>query len=109
MRRAHMGNEQPYKPTAQMLEAENQHMEDQLSSKVKALKSMTIDIGTEVREQNKFLTEMDDDFNKSSGLLQSTMGRLKDIASKGGPRLWWYMFLFILFVLFICWVIVRFR
>ncbi|XP_011451070.1 BET1 homolog [Crassostrea angulata] len=110
MRRAHAGNEGGYyQPTAQMLESENDRMEQELSGKVKALKSLSIDIGNEVREQNKFLGEMDEDYDKSGNLLLATMGRLKAITKSGGPKLWCYMLLFCLFVFFLIWVIVRFR
>ncbi|XP_062606444.1 BET1 homolog [Saccostrea cucullata] len=110
MRRAHANNEGGYyQPTAQMLESENDRQEQELSSKVSALKSLTIDIGNEVREHNKFLKEMDEDYDKSGNLLQFSMGRLKAITKAGGPKLWCYMFTFCLFVFFLIWVIVRFR
>ncbi|KAJ8298899.1 hypothetical protein KUTeg_022959 [Tegillarca granosa] len=110
MRRSHMSNGVPqYQPTAQMLEEENQRLEDELSGKVKALKSLSIDIGDEVREHNKLLGEMDNQFDSSGGLLQSSMNRLLAISKSGGHKFIFYMLLFALFVFFMCWVIVRFR
>ncbi|KAK6191546.1 BET1 homolog [Patella vulgata] len=111
MRRANAGNEQTYgyTPTSQMLEDESQQLEDQLSSKVSALRTLTIDIGTEVRSQNKMLNDMDNDFDKSGGLLASSMNRLKAIAKSGGHRFIFYLLLFALFVFGVCWMIVKFR
>ncbi|KAL3842130.1 hypothetical protein ACJMK2_020178 [Sinanodonta woodiana] len=110
MRRSHLGSEQGgYQYTNQLLEEENERLEESLTGKVKALKSMTIDIGHEVREQNKMLGEMDTDFESTGGILQSTMGRLKAITRAGGYKLMWYMILFALFVFFVCWMIIRFR
>ncbi|BFZ05181.1 hypothetical protein BsWGS_08220 [Bradybaena similaris] len=112
MRRSYMANgsnNYQYQDTSQMLEDENQRMEEELKGKVKALKTLSIDIGEEVREQNKFLRHMDDDFDSSSGLLSKTMGRLKSITSAGHWKIWVYIALFALFVFFMCWVIIKFR
>ena len=92
-----------------MVEDGNRHLEDQLKENVKTLKYLSINIGTEVREQNKFLKEMDEDFDKSSGLLGKTMGRLRGISKSGHWKMWVYIALFAFFVFFVCWVIVRFR
>jgi len=98
-----------YQDSNQMLEDENKRLEEEMKGKVKALKSLSIDIGTEVREQNKFLNEMDSDFDSSSGLLGKTMGRLKALTNAGHWKLWLYVAAFAFFVFFMCWVIVRFR
>lgn len=106
------GSTQPYQPypnTSQMLEEDNQQLEEELKGKVKALKSLSIDIGVEVREQNKMLGQMDDDFEGSGGLLAKTMGRLKDITKARHWKLWLYVALFAFFVFFMCWIIIRFR
>nr|KAG5693869.1 hypothetical protein BaRGS_009925 [Batillaria attramentaria] len=97
-----------YQPTAEMLEEENAQLEETLSSKVKALKSMTIDIGHEVRTQNNMLKSMDEDFDKSGNFLEATMGRLKRLTQAGHYKLWLYLLLFTFFVFFMCWLIIRF-
>ncbi|XP_055900839.1 BET1 homolog [Biomphalaria glabrata] len=111
MRRSYLANggNTSYKDTSQMLEEENEQIENELKGKVKALKSLTIDIGNEVREQNKYLQQMDDNMESSGGLLTKTMGRLKSITNAGHWKLWVYMLLFVFFVFFMCWVIIRFR
>ncbi|XP_076471676.1 BET1 homolog [Babylonia areolata] len=116
MRRSNMnqpgyGNGQhqgQYQPTADMLEEENSHLTEALRGKVQALKSMSIDIGTEVKEQNKVLNAMDEDFDKSGNFLQATMDRLKRLTRAGHYKLWIYLLLFVFFVFFMCWVIIRF-
>ncbi|KAL5006581.1 hypothetical protein ScPMuIL_015387 [Solemya velum] len=75
MRRSHIGNgyQAPQPVPSHILEDENSRLEDELSGKVGALKHLTIEIGHEVREQNKLLKDMDDDFNSTGGLLSSSM------------------------------------
>ncbi|XP_041365823.1 BET1 homolog [Gigantopelta aegis] len=109
MRRAHIGNEMGYRPQTQVVEEDNERLEEALTGKVKALKSLTIDIGTEVRAQNQLLTGMDDDFDTSGNLLQTTMGRLQKLTRAGHWKIWLYMILFCVFVFTVCWMIVRFR
>ncbi|XP_068707893.1 BET1 homolog [Montipora foliosa] len=114
MRRAHASDFQGQGNMAQrtdhnMLEEENERMVDHLSSKVQALKSLTIDIGQEVRYQNKMLGEMDTDFDAGGSLLSSTMGRLTALTKKGHHRVMLYLFLFCLFVFFVAWYIIKRR
>lgn len=104
-----MAQDVGYQPTHEMLEHENMQEEELLSKKVHALKSLTIDIGNEVRDQNKFLKGMDDDFDSSSNFLHASMQRLQGITRMGGYKQLWYLLLFCLFVFFICWIIIRSR
>ena len=46
---------------------QNSELEEELRGKVSALKSLTIDIGTEVREHNRLLKDVDDDFDSTLG------------------------------------------
>lgn len=86
---------------------ENQRLEEELRSKVGALKSLSIDIGDEVRNQNALLNDMDDDMSKVRGFLGSTMARLKGITRGGYGRMWCYMFAFTMAVFFFMYVIIR--
>lgn len=92
-----------------IVEEDNQRMEDDLKYKVQALKSLTIDIGNEVRDQNKYLNEMHDDFDKGGSLLDKTVNRLKRITTSGGHKHICYLLGFSLFVFFVIWMIVKFR
>lgn len=66
-------------------------------------------MGEEIREQNRFIAGMDDDFDKTSGFLSNSMGRLKRIAANGHARIYFYLLLFALFVFFIIYVIMKTR
>ncbi|XP_031572314.1 BET1 homolog [Actinia tenebrosa] len=112
MRRAqNFGNNMSSYPqrSDQMLEEENERLEYNLSNKVQTLKSLSIDIGHEVRTQNKLLTEMDSDFDSSGSLLSATMARLQALTKKGHHKIMCYMMVFCLFVFFVAWLIVRRR
>uniref|UniRef100_A0A8C0KF24 BET1 homolog n=2 Tax=Carnivora TaxID=33554 RepID=A0A8C0KF24_CANLU len=63
-------------------EEENERLTESLRSKVTAIKSLSIEIGHEVKHQNKLLAEMDSQFDSTTGFLGKTMGKLK-ILSRG--------------------------
>ncbi|KAK0398544.1 hypothetical protein QR680_002640 [Steinernema hermaphroditum] len=65
------------------MEEQNNQMADQLSSKVSVLKRITIAIGDDVREQNRFLNEVESDFDSSKSLLGSTMRKLTSVYRAG--------------------------
>ncbi|CAG4956148.1 unnamed protein product [Colias eurytheme] len=66
----------PRAPTEDVLEHENERMAEELSGKITSLKHMSIEIGNEVRYQDKILRGLDDDVDRSSGFLGKTMGRV---------------------------------
>ncbi|CAL1275898.1 unnamed protein product [Larinioides sclopetarius] len=88
---------------------ENEHLTDELGNKISALKSLTIDIGHEVRAQNQMLREMDDDFDSTSGFLSTTMGRVVKLAKAGHNRYILYLLLFSFFVFFVIYIILKFQ
>ena len=69
----------------------------------------SIDIGDEVRHQNKELGVMGEDFETAGGLLGSSMKRLKAMGSAGHNRWMLYMILFIVVVFFVLYYIIRWR
>ncbi|XP_028317398.1 BET1 homolog [Gouania willdenowi] len=79
-------------------EEENEHLQEGLKAKVNALKSLSIDIGTEVKYQNKVLEDMDSDFDSTGGLLGATIGRVKHLSRGSQTKLLCYMLLFCFFV-----------
>ncbi|CAJ0601647.1 unnamed protein product [Cylicocyclus nassatus] len=89
------------------LERQNDNLVDELSTKVAALKKVTISIGEDVREQNRLLNSMDDDFDSSKNLLMSTMKRLGIVSRAGGKNLICYLVLFALFVFFVIYYLAR--
>ncbi|XP_011810469.1 PREDICTED: BET1 homolog isoform X3 [Colobus angolensis palliatus] len=50
-------------------EEENERLTESLRSKVTAIKSLSIEIGHEVKTQNKLLSEMDSQFDSTTGFL----------------------------------------
>ncbi|XP_071517131.1 BET1 homolog [Panulirus ornatus] len=116
MRRAQNAHTGPYaynpygnSSDSQHLAEENEEMTSQLKDKVKALKSLTIDIGNEVKNQNTLLSDMDDDFQKSGNFLERSMKRL-GIIGKGSQNyhiLILFCFCFVVFLLL--WVALKFR
>ncbi|XP_048367575.1 BET1 homolog [Sphaerodactylus townsendi] len=90
-------------------EEENERLTESLRSKVTAIKSLSIEIGTEVKQQNKMLGEMDDDFDSTGGFLGATMGRLKNLSRGSQTKLLCYMMLFSLFVFFVIYWVIKLR
>ncbi|KAH9421125.1 BET1 homolog [Dermatophagoides pteronyssinus] len=87
---------------------ENNDLISGLRNQVSELKSLSLDIGEEIKEHNRFLKDMDNDFDSTWGTLTNSMNRLKKIASSGNHRYIWYLLLFSLFVFFVIWLIIRF-
>lgn len=113
MRRAN-GSGHYYQPLSQysdgdMVEQQNDAMTDELKSKVHMLKSLSLDIGDEVKYQDRLLRELDDDFEKSGGFLGNTMNRVLRIAKGGHNRYILYLFLFSVVVFFILYLVIKFR
>ncbi|CAG5891123.1 BET1 homolog [Menidia menidia] len=90
-------------------EEKNEHLQEGLRAKVEALKSLSIDIGTEVKYQNKMLDEMDTDFDSTGGLLGATIGRVKQLSRGSQTKLLCYMLLFCLFVFFVLYWFIKLR
>ncbi|XP_042773890.1 BET1 homolog isoform X3 [Panthera tigris] len=53
-------------------EEENERLTESLRSKVTAIKSLSIEIGHEVKHQNKLLAEMDSQFDSTTGFLDTS-------------------------------------
>jgi len=84
------------------LEGQNDEALDGLSAKVKLLKDITIGIGNEVRESTVQLSQMNDAFAETSGILSGTFRRMNNMAERQGCRwLWYIVFLVVVFWFFI--------
>lgn len=92
-----------------MLEDENQQMAEELKGKIGALKSLSIDIGNEVRYQDKLLRGFDDDMDRTGGFLGNTMARVVRLGKNGHQKYMLYMFLFALFVFLLLYFILKIR
>ncbi|KAF4622871.1 hypothetical protein D9613_001626 [Agrocybe pediades] len=84
------------------LEGQNDEALDGLSAKVKLLKDITIGIGNEVRESTIQLSQMNDAFAETGGILSGTFRRMNNMAARQGCRwLWYIVFLIIVFWFFL--------
>lgn len=114
MRRSQGYNYQPLSQAGgggnnDMLEEENERLASELQGKIGALKSLTIDIGDEVRYQDKMLRGIDDDMERTGGFLSNTMARVVRLGKNGHQKYLCYMFLFVILVFFILYVTLKFR
>lgn len=118
MRRSQNYNYQPLsqapdRPSASgtndVLEDENQRLTDDLQGKIGALKSLTIDIGHEVRYQDKLLRGIDDDMDRTGGFLSNTMSRVVRLGKGGHQKYMCYMFLFALAVFLLLYLVIKLR
>lgn len=71
----------------------------EIYSKVNVLKSLTLDMGEEIRSQNSLLNSMDNDFNSVWGKLSNSMSRVKNLAAAGHNS--WLLFYLVFFALFV--------
>lgn len=111
MRRARDGYQ--YQPvpraTDDALEHDNERMTEELSGKISTLKHMSIEIGNEVRYQDKLLRGLDDDVDRTSGFLGRTMGRVLSLGKGNHNYYILYLFLFSIFVFFVLYIVLKFR
>lgn len=112
MRRAHAGNYYDPLPTqydGDALEEANEQMTSELKDKIGALKSLSIDIGNEVKYQDKLLRDMDNDFERTGGFLGNTINRVIRLGKGSHNYYIFYLFLFSILVFFILYIILKFR
>ncbi|KAL1740096.1 hypothetical protein HDZ31DRAFT_68268 [Schizophyllum fasciatum] len=84
------------------LEGQNDEHLEGLSAKVQMLKNITVGIGKEVKESTIQLSEMNDAFAETSGILSGTFRRMNNMAERQGCRwLWYILFLIVVFWFFI--------
>jgi len=96
----------PFQPSghrfADDLEGQNDEALEGLAAKVKLLKDITIGIGNEVRDSTVQLSQMNDAFSETSGILAGTFRRMNNMASRQGCRwLWYIVFIAVVFWFFI--------
>ncbi|CAI2722521.1 unnamed protein product [Schistosoma spindalis] len=81
----------------------------ELREKVDGLRSLSIKIGDELRSQNNLLGDMAGAFDRSEGVLRSTMSRLSRMAKQNSSSgLCCYVIAFVCIIFFMCWFILRF-
>jgi blocked early in transport 1 len=90
-----------------ILEQQNNERVNELSAHVARLKSLTIDIGNEVREQNSLLDNMGDGFQSTRDLLIGSLGRIGTMLQTGGAKHMCYMVSFSVFVMIFLWWLMK--
>ncbi|KAJ3374131.1 hypothetical protein GGF31_008347 [Allomyces arbusculus] len=83
------------------MERQNDEHVDRLHEKAAMLKHLTLNLGDEIQESNRFLDQMNATFTTTDGLLASASRRLRGLRRAGGANLWCYLTLFILAVFFV--------
>ncbi|XP_050528751.1 BET1 homolog [Daktulosphaira vitifoliae] len=114
MRRAHGGNYYDPLPStsthdSDFIEKENDDLTEQLKNKVNTLKSLSIDIGAEVKYQDRLLRDMDHDFETTGSFLSNTLGRVTRLGRNSGGYNICYLLLFTIVVFFILYIYIKLR
>lgn len=108
MRRVHGYSYSPLpSDVANGIEQENDELEEELSDKIRALKSLTIDIGNEVRSHDQLLRDVDNDFEKTGGFMGHTMSRVLRLRRGRHNYYIWYLCLFAVFIFFILYIVIK--
>ena len=81
--------------------------EEELMNKTSRLKQITISLGNEIRESNKYIKGLDDDFDKSKNFLEATIGKVTKLARYGNCKIYFYLLLFSFFVFFILYLVIK--
>ena len=90
------------------VENDNDFHTDELRDKVASLKSLTIEIGNEVREHNKLLDSLGERFDFSKSALGASLQRLGLISKKGYKHSnLCFLLMFCVFVFAVMWFMVR--
>ena len=105
----YQSNGYSYGEESEPMFAQNDELVDGLRSKVGVLKSLTLDMGDEIKSQNQLLRNMDNEFDSSWGLLSTSMARVKKLAASGQNKFILYLVSFSCFVFFFIYLIIRFR
>ncbi|XP_015795637.1 BET1 homolog [Tetranychus urticae] len=85
-------------------ETENDQLIYGLKSKVTTLKSLTLDMGDEIKYQNAFLNDLDKDTDSTFGMLSSNINRIKRLSRSGGCKFYFMLIAFSFFVFFFIWM-----
>ena len=84
---------------ASIMEQQNNERISQLGERVEYLKGLTMDINTEVKEQNSLLDNMGDGFSNTKDMLAGSLKRIGTMLEKGGAKHMCYMVGFVVAVM----------
>ncbi|EPX74677.1 SNARE Bet1 [Schizosaccharomyces octosporus yFS286] len=84
------------------LESINENRIANLTGKVQSLKSLTMNIGTEITSSSKLMDTMNESYYTTQNTLKGTMGRLKNVSKSSGISIWtWLVFFCIVALIFV--------
>ncbi|KAI3661574.1 hypothetical protein MP638_007062 [Amoeboaphelidium occidentale] len=89
------------------MERQNDDEVNLLSNQVGTLKSLALQINTEVEDQNRFLGGMSQDFGRTQNALSSTMNRLQKMMKTQNGKYTCYMIIFIIFVFMVLYFMIK--
>ena len=81
--------------------------EERLMNKTAKLKQITISLGAEIKDSNKYINGIDKDFENSKSFLQATIGRVGRLSKSGSCKLYFYLIMFSLFVFLVLYVVIK--
>lgn len=88
-----------------ILEQQNNDRISELSEQVARLKGLTVEIGSEVREQNSLLDQMGEGFLSTGDMLKGSLAKIGIMLDTTSGKHMCYMVLFIVFVvIFLYWM-----
>mmetsp|Transcript_29909 Transcript_29909/g.33537 ORF Transcript_29909/g.33537 Transcript_29909/m.33537 type:complete len:147 (+) Transcript_29909:236-676(+) len=88
-----------------ILEQQNNDRISELSEQVARLKGLTVDIGSEVKEQNSLLDQMGEGFLSTGDMLQGSLAKIGIMLDTSSGKHMCYMVLFVVFVVvFLYWM-----
>jgi len=94
--------------TESLFEQQNTDLTDQLHEKVTRLKALTINIGSEIKDSNKYLdTEFSGTMDQITANMKSTMTKLSHMIQTGGSKHMCYLILFMLLIFLSIWYLIR--
>jgi len=92
---------------AGIMENQNNERISELSEQVARLKSLTIDIGNEVRDQNSLLDQMQDGFSSTGDMLAGSLRRIGTMLDAGGAKHMIYLVGFIVGVIVLLYMLMK--
>ncbi|XP_015363342.1 PREDICTED: BET1 homolog [Diuraphis noxia] len=114
MRRAHIRDYYDPPPSkslhgSELIQIEDEDLPEHLKDKVNILKSLSIDIGSELKSQDRLLRDMDYDLETTGGFLSNTLGRVTRLYGYSGGYNKLYLILFSLIVFFILYIFLKLK
>jgi len=85
------------------MDVQNREYQERMSNKTAYLKSLAYDIENEAKDHHRLLDDVGGDFDSSSGLLGSTIGRVQKLlgSGKSNRQIMCYTILVVIFTFFL--------